>query len=97
MKTRALLAWNVRRIRVSRGISQEKLAHEAGIDRSYLASLERQLKNPTIDLLERIAETLGVHLSEFFVRAPQGAKNPKTLLKGSKSARRRRRKNVLHD
>ncbi|WP_342740018.1 helix-turn-helix transcriptional regulator [Bradyrhizobium sp. B117] len=70
MKTRALLAWNARRIRVSRGISQEKLAHEARIDRSYLSGLERQSKNPTIDLLERIAEALGVQLFEFFVRPP---------------------------
>lgn len=68
METRALVAWNVRRIRISRGISQEKLAYQAGVDRSYLASLERQSKNPTIDLLERIAEALDVHLSEFFVR-----------------------------
>ena len=68
METRALVAWNVRRIRISRGISQEKLAYQAGVERSYLASLERQSKNPTIDLLERIAEALDVHLSEFVVR-----------------------------
>ncbi|MGY4364169.1 DNA-binding XRE family transcriptional regulator [Bradyrhizobium sp. LB1.3] len=42
--------------------------YQAGVDRSYLVSLERQSKNPTIDLLERIAEALEVHLSEFFVR-----------------------------
>jgi len=46
MKARALVAWNVRRIRVNRGISQEKLAYEAGIDRSYMGRLERQSKNP---------------------------------------------------
>ncbi|MBB4428353.1 transcriptional regulator with XRE-family HTH domain [Bradyrhizobium sp. CIR48] len=89
MKTRALLAWNVRRIRVSRGISQEKLAHEAGIDRSYLASLERQSKNPTIDLLERIAETLGVQLSELF--RPSKRVTTKTFPKGRKPAAPRRR------
>ncbi|WP_080586251.1 helix-turn-helix domain-containing protein [Bradyrhizobium elkanii] len=92
MKTRAIVAWNVRRIRVDRGISQEKLAYEAGIDRSYMSSLERQSKNPTIDLLDRIAETLDVHLSEFFVRPPKGARSPKTLPKGRKLARPRRRK-----
>jgi transcriptional regulator with XRE-family HTH domain len=62
MKTRAIVAWNVRRIRVNRGISQEQLAWKAGIDRSYMSSLERQSKNPTIDLLDRIAETLDVQL-----------------------------------
>ncbi|MCD9825256.1 helix-turn-helix domain-containing protein [Bradyrhizobium japonicum] len=91
MKTRALVAWNVRRIRVSRGVSQEKLAYETGIDRSYLASLERQSKNPTIDLLDRIAETLGVQLSEFFVR-PSKRVTPKTFPKGRKPAGPRRGK-----
>jgi transcriptional regulator with XRE-family HTH domain len=81
MKTRALVAWNVRRIRVNRGVSQEKLAYEAGIDRSYMASLERQSKNPTIDLLDRIAETLGVHLSEFFVRPSKRVETPRSFLK----------------
>ncbi|MFK4490020.1 helix-turn-helix domain-containing protein [Bradyrhizobium sp. USDA 336] len=93
MKTRAIVAWNVRRIRVDQGISQEKLAYEAGIDRSYLSSLERQSKNPTIDLLDRIAETLGVHLSEFFVQPPKGAWSLKSLSKRRKPAPQHRRKN----
>ncbi|MCA1396934.1 helix-turn-helix transcriptional regulator [Bradyrhizobium sp. BRP56] len=87
MKTRALVAWNVRRIRAKRGISQERLAYQAGIDRSYMASLERQSKNPTIDLLDRIAETLGVHLSEFFARPSKHAVSCKTSPKRRKSAR----------
>ena len=53
MKARALVAWNVRRIRVDRGIPQEQLAYDAGIDRSYMSGLERQSENPTIDLLDR--------------------------------------------
>ncbi|WP_082190687.1 helix-turn-helix domain-containing protein [Bradyrhizobium pachyrhizi] len=93
MKTRALVAWNVRRIRLKRGVSQEKLAYETGIDRSYIASLERQSKNPTIDLLERIAEGLGVDLSEFFVEPSKRAETPKPLPKGRKLARPRRRRN----
>ncbi|WP_456680196.1 helix-turn-helix domain-containing protein [Bradyrhizobium sp. USDA 3311] len=91
MKVRALVAWNVRRIRIDRGISQEKLAYSTGIDRSYVGSLERQSKNPTIDLLDRIAEALGVHLSELFARPPKGARTPKTLPKGRKPAYPRRR------
>ncbi|WP_445219334.1 helix-turn-helix domain-containing protein [Bradyrhizobium sp. Pa8] len=91
MKTRALVAWNVRWIRLKRGISQEKLACDAGIDRSYMASLERQSKNPTIDILDRIAETLGVHLSEFFVRPSKRAGTLKALPKGRKLRPRRRK------
>ncbi|MGY2990378.1 MULTISPECIES: helix-turn-helix domain-containing protein [unclassified Bradyrhizobium] len=71
MKPRALLAWNVRRIRLKRGLSQEELARAAGINRSYLAGLERQLKNPTIDVIDRIAATLAVEPSELFIE-PSG-------------------------
>ncbi|WP_082653914.1 helix-turn-helix domain-containing protein [Bradyrhizobium pachyrhizi] len=92
MKARALVAWNVRRIRVDRGVPQEQLAYDAGIDRSYMSGLERQSANPTIDLLDRIAKTLGVHLSEFFVQPPKGATSPKTLPKGRKPKRPRRKK-----
>lgn len=87
MKARALVAWNVRRIRVDRGISQERLAYDAQIDRSYMGGIEQQSQNPTIDILERIAETLDVHLSEFFLQPPKGAAPPKTLRKGRKRAR----------
>lgn len=92
MKARALVAWNVRRIRVERGISQERLAYDARIDRSYMGGIEQQSQNPTIDLLDRIAETLGVHLSEFFLQPPKGATAPKTLRKGRKPVPPRSRK-----
>ncbi|MCC8977862.1 helix-turn-helix domain-containing protein [Bradyrhizobium acaciae] len=92
MKARALVAWNVRRIRVDRGIPQEQLAYDAGIDRSYMSGLERQSANPTIDLLDRLAETLDVHLSEFFVQPARGATAPRTLRKGRKPARPARRR-----
>ncbi|WP_066507451.1 helix-turn-helix domain-containing protein [Bradyrhizobium macuxiense] len=81
MKARALVAWNVRRIRVERGVPQDQLAYDAGIDRSYMSGLERQQANPTIDLLDRIAETLDVHLSELFIRPPKGATAPKSFVK----------------
>ncbi|MDA9407008.1 helix-turn-helix domain-containing protein [Bradyrhizobium sp. CCBAU 45384] len=84
MRARALVAYNVRRIRVERGIPQEQLAYDAGVDRSYLSGLERQQANPTIDLLDRLAETLGVAVSELFVRPSKGAPPPATLPKGRK-------------
>ncbi|MGX1350632.1 transcriptional regulator with XRE-family HTH domain [Bradyrhizobium elkanii] len=55
MKARALVAWNVLRIREERGIPQEQLAYDADVDRSYMNGIELQ-KNPTIDLLERMAK-----------------------------------------
>lgn len=82
----------MRRIRVNRGISQEQLAYDAGIDRSYAGGLERQVENPTIDLLERLAKTLGVPLSEFFVAPAKGEKPPQPLPGGRKTATPRPKK-----
>lgn len=41
------------------GISQEELAERAGVDRTYISILERGLKSPTLDTLERICSALG--------------------------------------
>ena len=81
------MAWNLRRIRVLRDISQEKLAADAGVDRSYLGGLERQEENPTVDLLDRIAEALTVPVSELFV-APEPGEAPPRPLRGGRRSRR---------
>ena len=57
---RDLLAKNMRRLRAERGFSQEALAHECGINRTYLSSVERSERNVSIDNVARIAEALGV-------------------------------------
>ncbi|MBR1164632.1 MULTISPECIES: helix-turn-helix domain-containing protein [Bradyrhizobium] len=92
MKARARVAYNVRRIRVERGIPQEQLAYDAGIDRSYMSGLERQQANPTIDLLDRLAETLDVDLSQLFVKPSKGAPPPGSLPKGRKPKPSRRKR-----
>jgi transcriptional regulator with XRE-family HTH domain len=51
------LAWNLRRISVKRGLSQERLAYDAEVDRSYVGGLERREENPTVDVLDRLAAT----------------------------------------
>lgn len=56
----ALLGENVRKQRQSRGWSQEQLALEAGMKRSYLSELERGLRNPSVRALGRLAEALKV-------------------------------------
>ncbi|MCA1378675.1 MULTISPECIES: helix-turn-helix transcriptional regulator [unclassified Bradyrhizobium] len=84
MNARALVAWNVRRIRVESGIPQEQLAYDAGIDRSYMGRIEQT----TIDLLDRIAATLGIHLSELFAEPAKSAMPPKPMMsRGRKPAR----------
>jgi len=46
--------------------SQERLAFDSGVDRSYLGGIERGEENPTVDILERIAEILEIELHELF-------------------------------
>jgi transcriptional regulator with XRE-family HTH domain len=57
---RDTLAKNMRLLRAERGLSQEALAHECGINRTYLSSVERSERNVSIDNISRIAEALGV-------------------------------------
>lgn len=82
MNGRALLAWNLRRVRVAAGVSQERLAADAGVDRAYLGGLERQAENPTIDLLDRVAAALSVPLNELFVQPLEGTEPPQPLRGG---------------
>jgi transcriptional regulator with XRE-family HTH domain len=82
MDGRALVARNLRRIRVRQGISQEKLAADAEVHRSYLGGLERREANPTVDLLDRIADALSVTITELFVQPTSGEKPPKPLKSG---------------
>lgn len=84
MNGRALLAWNLRRIRVSQGLSQEKLAADAGVDRAYFAKLERQTANAGIGVLDKLARALSVELTALFEKPPEGAEPPTTLKGGRK-------------
>lgn len=58
------LSVNIKRYRKEQGISQEKLALKAEIDRSYMSQVERCLANPSIDALLRISNALEVAPSE---------------------------------
>ena len=52
---------NVRRLRKERELTQEKLAMEVGIDLTYLGGIERGRRNPSVDVLGRLAAALDVH------------------------------------
>ena len=60
MHMQQILGANVKRLRTSKGWSQEEFAFEAGIHRTYVSDIERGARNPTIDVLERLARPLGV-------------------------------------
>ena len=55
-----LLGENVRRYRKLKGMTQEQLAAEAGMERSYVSDLERGTRNPSVAALGRLAEALDI-------------------------------------
>jgi len=89
MNGRELLAWNLRKLRTERGLSQEKLATDAGVDRAYLGGIERLAENPSVDRIEQIAGALGVPLAALFRVPAQGEQPARPLPPG-----RRRGKSV---
>lgn len=75
MNGRALVAWNLRRLRSERALSQERLAADTGVDRAYVSELERAQGNASVDLLDRLAQVLQAPLSEFFI-VPEDTTTP---------------------
>ena len=53
---------NLKKLRKSAKLSQEQLANEAGLDRTYISLLERGLRNPTLECMASLALALGVDL-----------------------------------
>lgn len=60
MRLARTLGVNVRRYRKDRGLSQEALADEVQLAVTYVGQIERGLRNPTLDVVERFAKVLGV-------------------------------------
>lgn len=67
---RSVLASNVVSLRHLKGWSQETLAFEAGLHRTFIAHVERQARNISLDNLERVAVALGIDVYELLVRPP---------------------------
>jgi transcriptional regulator with XRE-family HTH domain len=63
MEIRGRLARNVKKARDERGWSQEELADQAGLHRTYVSGIERKVRNPTIEIVERLAKALKVSAS----------------------------------
>lgn len=84
MKATAIVAWNLRRLRVKRDLSQEALAVDAGVDRSYVGRIERGVENPTVETLDRLAKALEVPAAELLLVPKSNEKPPPTLRRGRK-------------
>ena len=60
MKLRIELGLNIQEARRSKGFSQETLAHLADIDRGYIGKIENAKHGASIDMVEAIADALGI-------------------------------------
>ncbi|MBS0210345.1 MAG: helix-turn-helix transcriptional regulator [Planctomycetes bacterium] len=54
---------NLRKVRKSRGLSQEGLADKAALHRTYISSVERGERNVTLETIEKLAKALGVPMT----------------------------------
>lgn len=58
---------NVRRCREKRGISQEELADASGLHRTYISGIERGVRNPTVHIVQILAQALHVKPADLLV------------------------------
>lgn len=56
----------LRKMRKSKGLSQEKLAELSGLHRTYIGAVERGERNIALNNIYRIAQALGVDIKELF-------------------------------
>jgi transcriptional regulator with XRE-family HTH domain len=87
MNGKELLSWNIRRLRVARGLSQEQLAVDAGVDRTYVGRVERGVENPSVGNLEKLAGALGAELVDLFRKPRAGEREPQPLPAGRKQTK----------
>lgn len=88
MDAKTIIGWNLRRLRVQQGLSQERLALAAGIDRAYVGRVERGSENVTITTLEAMARAMSVTVAELLVVPAPDAPRPLPLRAGRRARTR---------
>jgi transcriptional regulator with XRE-family HTH domain len=63
-----MLGEELRKVREAAGLTQEELSFRAKVDRSYISMLERDKKSPTLAMLFRLCDVLGVKASTIVAR-----------------------------
>ena len=77
MDVRRRVGLNVRAVRTERGLSQEELAFNCRVHRTYISGVERGVRNPTIVVLEKIATALEVPASRLLAEVGPTRSNRK--------------------
>jgi len=60
MDIKAVVGKNVRQYREAKGFSQEQLAFDADLHRTYVSGVERGIRNPTVLIVAKLATALGI-------------------------------------
>lgn len=82
MDIRKHIGRNVRRLRLARRLSQESLALEADIDRTYMSGIERGVANPSVMLLARLGKVLKTNVADLVTASAEKEPLPKNLPRG---------------
>lgn len=64
MDVRERVGLNLQRLRRDAGLSQEELADRSRVHQTYLSGVERGVRNPTVTVLQRIAQALGLDIED---------------------------------
>lgn len=72
-----MLGDELRKARRAAGLTQEKLAFAAGLDRTYISQLEHDKKSPTVAVLFRLCDALGVTAAKVIARVEKARKRQK--------------------
>lgn len=63
-----VLSENIKQLRMARGLAQERLGLEAGVDRTMVSKVERRIANPTLEMLVKLANTLEVPVTDLLCK-----------------------------
>jgi transcriptional regulator with XRE-family HTH domain len=74
MDVRRRVGQNVKSFRKESGLSQEGLAFECGLHRTYVSGVERGIRNPTVLVLEKIAQALNIPAGRLLDEPPRKPK-----------------------
>lgn len=71
MKPEDAFAQVLRRLRKDKGLSQEELAHQSDLDRTYISLLERGLRQPSLSSILRLSKSLGVSSADILAEVEE--------------------------
>jgi transcriptional regulator with XRE-family HTH domain len=69
---REKLSSNIIKLRKAKGLAQERLGLDAGVDRTVVSKIERKIANPSLEVLVRLAKTLDVKVGDLFLADEKG-------------------------